>query len=54
VQLTNLVERLAGVQASSGDIRPEKVADISSRLAQGNYSISSKDVAAKMLLVLKR
>lgn len=53
VQLTNLVEKLSGVQASSGDIRPEKVADIGSRLAQGNYSISGQDIAAKLMLALQ-
>lgn len=53
VQLTNLVEKLSGVQPSSGEIRPEKVADIGGKLAQGNYSISGQDVAAKLMLALQ-
>lgn len=53
VQLSNLVEGLSSVQASSGVVRPDKIAEISSRLAQGNYSISGSEVAAKMLLALQ-
>lgn len=52
VQLTNMVEKLSSVQPSGGDIRPEKVQDISQRLADGSYNISGQDVAAKMLLAL--
>jgi anti-sigma28 factor (negative regulator of flagellin synthesis) len=52
VQLTNTVEKLASVQPSSGEIRPEKVQNISQQLASGNYAISGQDVAAKMLLAL--
>lgn len=50
VHLTNL---LSQVQPSSGEVRPEKVAEISNKLAQGNYAISGSDVAAKLLLTLK-
>lgn len=50
VHLTNL---LSQVQPSSGEARPEKVAEISSKLAQGNYSISGNNVAEKLLLSLK-
>jgi negative regulator of flagellin synthesis FlgM len=53
VQLTTLVEKLSGVQPSSGEIRPEKVADIGGKLAQANYSISGQDVAAKLMLALQ-
>lgn len=53
VQLTNMVDKLSGVQPSSGEIRPEKVQNISQQLASGNYSISGQDVAAKMLLAMK-
>lgn len=52
VQLTNMVDKLSGVQPSSGEIRPEKVQNISQQLASGNYNISGQDVAAKMLLAL--
>lgn len=53
VQLTNMVEKLSGVQASSGEIRPDKVQAISQQLANGSYNISGQDVAAKMLLALQ-
>lgn len=53
VQLTNMVEKLGTVQPSSGEIRSEKVQDISRRLADGSYNISGQDVAAKMLLALQ-
>lgn len=53
VQLTNLVEGLSSVQASSGVVRPDKVSEISTRLAEGNYSISGSEVAAKLLLALQ-
>ena len=53
VQLTNMVDKLSQVQPSSGELRPEKVAEISSKLAQGNYSISGNSVAEKLLLSLK-
>ncbi|QOX77723.1 flagellar biosynthesis anti-sigma factor FlgM [Trichlorobacter lovleyi] len=52
VQLTNMVEKLSGVQPSSGEIRPEKVQDISQQLASGSYNISGQDVAEKMLMAL--
>jgi negative regulator of flagellin synthesis FlgM len=52
VQLTNMVEKLSNVQPSSGEVRPEKVSQISQQLASGNYTISGQDVAAKMLLAL--
>jgi len=52
VQLTNMVEKLSNVQPSSGEVRPEKVSQISQQLASGKYSISGQDVAAKMLLAL--
>lgn len=50
VQLTNL---LAEVQPSSGAVRPDKVAEISNKLSEGNYSISGQDVASKLLLTIK-
>ncbi len=53
VQLTNMVEKLSSVQPSSGEVRTEKVKDISQQLASGNYNISGQDVAAKMLLTLQ-
>ena len=53
VQLTNMVEKLSGVQPSSGEIRPEKVSAISQQLANGSYNISGQDVASKMLLALQ-
>lgn len=52
VQLTNMVEKLSGIQPSSGEIRPEKVQEISRQLAEGSYNISGKDVAEKMLTIL--
>ncbi|ACD94226.1 flagellar biosynthesis anti-sigma factor FlgM [Trichlorobacter lovleyi] len=52
VQLTNMVEKLSSVQPSSGEIRPEKVQDISQQLASGSYNISGQDVAEKMLMAL--
>lgn len=53
VQLSNMVEKLSGVQPSSGEIRTDKVQQISSQLASGSYNISGQDVAAKMLLALQ-
>ena len=53
VQLTNMVEKLSGVQPSSGEVRSEKVQSISQQLANGSYNISGQDVAAKMLLALQ-
>lgn len=32
-----------------GDVREDKVKEISERIAQGNYNVQAKDVAAKML-----
>ncbi len=52
VQLTNMVEKLSNVQPSSGEIRPDKVQNISQQLANGSYNISGKDVAEKMLQTL--
>lgn len=52
VQLTNMVEKLSSVQPSSGEIRPDKVQDISQQLASGSYNISGQDVAEKMLMAL--
>lgn len=53
VQLTNLVSSLFETQPSSGEIRPEKVEDISRRLAEGSYNISGQAVATKILAVLQ-
>lgn len=53
LQLTNMVTRLSDIKPSSGEIRPEKVAEISRRLADGSYNISGQAVAEKMLAVLK-
>lgn len=53
VQLTNMVEKLSSVQPSSGEVRPDKVQQISTQLANGSYNISGQDVAAKMLLALQ-
>lgn len=53
VQLTNMVEKLSSVQPSSGDVRLDKVQDISQQLANGSYNISGQDVAEKMLAVLQ-
>lgn len=53
VQLTNMVDKLSGVQPSSGEVRPDKVQQISSQLANGSYNISGQDVAAKMMLALQ-
>ncbi|MDK9717381.1 MAG: flagellar biosynthesis anti-sigma factor FlgM [Trichlorobacter sp.] len=53
VQLTNMVEKLSSVQPSSGDIRLDKVQDISQQLANGSYNISGQDVAEKMLMALQ-
>lgn len=53
VQLSNMVEKLSSVQPSSGEVRPEKVQNISQQLANGSYNISGQDVAAKMLLALQ-
>lgn len=53
VQLTNMVDKLSSVQPSSGEIRPEKVQNISQQLASGNYNISGQDVATKMLQALQ-
>ncbi len=49
VQLTNM---LSGVQPSGGEVRTEKVQNISQQLASGNYNISGQDVASKMLMAL--
>lgn len=53
VQLTNMVEKLSTVPPSGGEVRPDKVQDISRQLADGSYNISGQDVAAKMLLALQ-
>jgi len=53
VQLSSMVEKLSGVQPSNGEIRTEKVQNISRQLASGQYSISGQNVAAKMLLALQ-
>jgi negative regulator of flagellin synthesis FlgM len=53
VQLTNMVEKLSSVQPSTGEIRPEKVQEISRQLAAGSYNISGQDVAEKMLALLQ-
>ncbi len=53
VQLTNMVDKLSGVQASSGDIRTEKVDAIRQQLTDGSYNISGQDVASKLLLALQ-
>lgn len=53
VQLTNMVDKLSSVKPSSGEIRPEKVQNISQQLASGNYNISGQDVATKMLQALQ-
>lgn len=52
VQLTNMVEKLSSVQPSSGEVRADKVQDISQQLASGSYNISGQDVAEKMLRAL--
>ncbi len=52
VQLTNMVEKLGSVQPSSGEIRPDKVQNISQQLANGSYNISGQDVAEKLLQTL--
>lgn len=52
VQLTNMVDKLSSVQPSSGEIRPDKVQNISQQLASGSYNISGQDVAEKMLQTL--
>ncbi len=53
VQLTNMVDKLSGVQASSGEIRTEKVDTIRQQLTDGSYNISGQDVASKLLLALQ-
>lgn len=53
VQLTNMVDKLSSVQPSSGEIRPDKVQNISQQLASGNYNISGQAAAEKMLLALQ-
>lgn len=49
VQLTDLMSKVGGVQASSGEIRWDKVNQIKEQLAQGAYNISGQDVAAKIM-----
>lgn len=53
VQLSDLLAKVSEVQPSNGEVRWEKVNQISEQLAQGNYNISGQDVAGKMLQLLK-
>lgn len=53
VQLSDLMAKVDEVQPSNGEVRWEKVNQIKDQLAQGSYSISGQDVAAKMLQLLQ-
>lgn len=53
VQLTSLVNNTNTVNSSFADVRIDKVNEISDRLANGTYNISSVAVAEKMLQILR-
>ncbi|NVN90024.1 MAG: flagellar biosynthesis anti-sigma factor FlgM [Desulfuromonadales bacterium] len=52
-QLAKATELLAKAPAAEDGIRHERVAAIREQLASGSYTISGKDVATKILNVLK-
>ncbi len=53
VQLSSTVEQMKTPPAESDDIRQAKVDAIRQQLATGTYNISGKDVANKIIGVLK-
>lgn len=53
VQLSARLQQIAATSPDDDEIRQAKVAAIRDQLASGNYNISGKDVATKILNALK-
>jgi len=53
VQISDRVKEMMATVPSEDDVRLDKVAAIREQLAKGNYNISGKDVADKILNALK-
>jgi len=53
VQISERVKEMMAAVPSEDDVRLDKVAAIREQLAKGNYNISGKDVADKILNALK-
>lgn len=53
VQISDKVKEMMAALPSEDDVRLDKVAAIREQLAKGNYNISGKDVADKILNALK-
>lgn len=53
VQFSQKVKEMMGAMPNEDDVRLDKVAAIREQLAKGNYNISGKDVADKILNALK-
>ena len=53
VQLSDKVKDMMAAVPSEDEVRLDKVAAIREQLAKGNYNISGKDVADKILNALK-
>ncbi len=53
VQISDKVKEMMAVVPSEDQVRLDKVAAIREQLAKGNYNISGKDVADKILNALK-
>lgn len=52
VTLSDTVAKLQATAPQEMEVRPEKVAAIRDQLSNGTYSISGKDVAAKIINLL--
>ena len=53
VQISDKMKEMMAAVPSEDDVRLDKVAAIREQLAKGNYNISGKDVADKILNALK-
>lgn len=53
VQISERVKEMMAAVPSEDEVRLDKVAAIREQLAKGNYNISGKDVADKILTALK-